>query len=344
MNKKLVLALTAALSAAMVFGEGETAGEAVQSAPKKEAPKVFITLPFCRRAGGVAEVRKPGENAWSPIEEGRFYPLGSSYRTGADGSLELGFGGECVVTLRADSSLGTRLQPLGGVSRTITLEAGTIEVKLPDNMPEGTFFVTAPGFTVKNPAGEAKFVYTDKGDGFEATVRCVTGTMQVDGRHFAVPRMRAADEFRIRCDRDNLETLLYGTSGDYIVLIDRGIVKKTEIDDEGMARESVMAGHLEWHLSPETRVQINRAVPAVGEKLAVAVLTFDPAGNLKNHFAFTEGSSEVNTGELIKADKDDAAAIAKKAAEATTEESAADDEEEKTESKDEESSDGDAQE
>lgn len=341
MNKKIVLALTAALSATVVFGDEETAAEAeLPKPPKKEVVKTFSTLPFCRRADGVVEVKKPASSEWTAIEEGRFYPLGCSYRTQANSSLELVFGPECVVSIPAGASFGTRLQPLGGESRTIMLYNGEVNVKLPENMPEKTFTVAAPGFTVENLAGESRFVYTDMGDGYDVTVRCVTGTMQMNGRHFRIPRMRAADEFRIRCDRDNLETLLYGKSGDYVVEIDRGIVTKSTVDDEGAVKEVVENGKLEWHLSPETRVQINRAVPAVGEKMSVAVLTFDPAGNLKNHYAFAEGRGEVNTGELIKSEHTDAAAIAKKAAESTTEEAAAEEEEEeKKDEKKEESTD-----
>ena len=330
MNKLVIMGLGAVISAAPVWAEDEEG--AAQEVPVaatevKSAPKVFTTLPLCRRVEGDAEVRLPGANSWQPIEEGRFYPLGSGYRTLENGELEIAFGPECTAKISSNSSFGTRGEKIGGASRTLLLEAGTITLKLPENMPENAFIVSAPSFVVTNPAGESKYDYTDLGDGFEAVVRCVTGTMAVEGRHFSIPKMRAANEFRLRSDRDNLETILYGTSGDYVIKLDRGVVTKSEVDENGAITESSVQDFLEWHLSPETKVQINRAVPSIGERMSVTMLTFDPAGTLKNNFAFSEGRSEVNTGELIASDKVDAAAIAKKAAEATTEEVAAEDEE-----------------
>lgn len=351
MNRSCVIFFSAALVAGAAFGDdeaeaensgAENAGaEAAEAAPavKKEAPKVFSTLPLCRRANGTVEFCRPGTETWEAVEEGRFYPLGSAFRTVGTGSMELAFGRECSVLISGDAAFGTRQQALGGVSRTIILRQGTIDVKLPENMPDGYFFVTAPGFTAMNLAGESKYVHADKGDGFETTVRCVTGTMKIEGRHFLFPKLAAANEFRLRCDRDNLETFLYGTSGDYVVELDRGLISRSEVDDQGALKEVVVDDKLQFHLSPQTRVQINRAVPSIGERMSVTVITFDPACNIRNHYAFAEGRSEVNTGELIRSEKNDAAAIAKKAAEATTEEAAADDDEASGEEKKDESSD-----
>jgi hypothetical protein len=52
--------------------------------------------------------------------------------------------------------------------------------------------------------------------------------------------------------------------------------------------------------------------------MAVTVMTFDAAGNLKNRCAFAENRFEVNSGELAPHDKNSQAELEKKAAEATS--------------------------
>ena len=316
----LLLAMSAA-SAALADDEAASGTEAVAPAEakaeetKESNPGNFSTLPACRFAEGQAEVKIPTGAEWAPVEEGKFYPLGSSFRTMGSGKLTVAFGIDSMATVSGDSSFGTRAQPLGEMSRTIVLERGTVELNLPRNMKEGLFFVTAPSFTARNPAGESKFTYEDLGDGDAVVVRCVTGTLALGGRHFDIPSMRAADEVKIRSTRDHLETILYGTSGDYIVKHDQGLITKTDIGDDGSMKSVSEKGVLDWHLSPATKVRINRAVPSIGERMSVAVMTFDAAGEMKNNFAFAEGRAEVNTGELVIAPKAEGD-IAKRAAEA----------------------------
>lgn len=232
---------------------GETAAaEGVAQVPKVAEPAAFASLPFCRESVGVVEVRRPGSEAWERIEDGRFYPLGSSYRTGVDGRLVLAFGQNSQVSIEANSSFTTRVQKIGEKVRAIVLGPGTLTLTLPDNMREGAFFVSAPGFTVKNPAGESRYVYEQTGDGDRATVRCVTGAMAVDGRHFSIPMMHAANEVVIRTSNDHLVTFLYGTSGDYVVKLDQGVRMREEFDDDGKVKRTQEDAVLDWRLSPAT--------------------------------------------------------------------------------------------
>ena len=298
-------------------GETAAAAEGSAVAPKVAESAVFTTLPFCRETRGVSEVLKPGSETWEPIEDGRFYPLGSSYRTGADGSLVIAFGQDSSAKIEANSAFSTRRQGLGEKSRAIVLGAGTLDLDLPDNMREGAFVVSAPGFTVKNPAGESRYVYEVTGDGDRATVRCVTGALAVDGRHFSIPVMHAANEIVIRTSQDHLVTFLYGTSGDYIVNLDQGIRTKEEFDDDGKVNKVEEPGVLQWHLSPATKVVITRSMPAIGERMSVHTMAFDASGERKSECAFCEGRAEVNSGELVAKEKVDSEELSKRAAEAT---------------------------
>ena len=321
--KRTLLTGAMALAAFAVVAEEETAA-AVGAETEEEVPvvqtnaasaRVFTALPLCRRIGGGASVRKAG-GEWEPAIEGKFYPLGTSFRAEKDGTLSVAFGTGAFVTIADGSEFGTRPQALGEKSRTLVLVRGTVTLKLPDNLPEGLFSVAAPDFTIRNPAGESAITYADKGDGDETVVLCRTGSLAVNGRHFDIPAMRAADEVKIRTSHDSLFTSLYGTSGNYVVRLDQGVCTREDITDEGERKAVVEKGFLDWHLSPRTKVIINRSVPAVGERMSVHTMTFDAAGVLQNERAFSEGRAEVNSGELVvKAVNGEE--LAKKAAELT---------------------------
>lgn len=305
MNLKFAFALSAAFAAAVSFAQDEDVetsapAPAAKTAQTKDDVKWFFTLPVCRNVQGEASVLKPGAKKWEAAEEGRFYALGSSFRAEKSGSITIAFGKGATVTVENGASFTTRSQALAVPSRTIVPTGGEVFVKLPGTMKSGLFFVTTPGFTIKNMAGDAKIVYTDKNDGTDATVRCVTGAMEVEGRHFAIPQMHAADEFRIRSSHDDLETVIYGKSGDYIINLDRGIIARTVVQDDGSLKDVFAPEKLEWHLSVGTRVQINRAIPAIGERMSVTMMTFNPAGEMRNNFAFAEGCGSINTGELVR--------------------------------------------
>lgn len=302
--------------------EGDSAGEEVpakKSDAKSSGKKHFTALPFCRRASGAAEVLAPGAEKWTAVEDGKFYPLGSAFRTKDNSSyMKIVFGPDdaSVEINGAASGFSTAPKAIGEESREITLQSGVITLKLPRNLPEGLFMVTAPGFTVKNPQGISRYAYKRTVDGDVAQVRCVTGNLAIEGRHFEFPQLKAANEVKIRSSQDQLFTGLYGKSGDCLVKLDQGDTLDKEFNSDGTVETKVVRKPLEWKLSPKTAARIYRAVPSIGERMAVTVMTFTASGALKNRCAFVEGRPEVNTGELgpaAEAMRDD---MAKKAAEA----------------------------
>ncbi|MBQ6137347.1 MAG: hypothetical protein IJI73_08260 [Kiritimatiellae bacterium] len=295
--------------------ETEVAGIKIADIPKKTPERLFHVLPYCRMLEGKGEVYRPGASEWAPIEEGKYYPLGTLYRTkGSDSRLRIMFGNEAEVDIEGEASFGTRALPLAEKRRVITLVGGTITVKLPRNLPEGMFVVSAPGFKVVNPAGDSRYTYSKTGDGDEARIRCVTGSLTVEGRHFKVLSMRAANEIRITTSQDMLFTGLYGSRGDVVTRLDQGRVLVKDFETgENKIEDKV----LDWKLSPLTAVRIHRAMPALGEKMAVTVMTFEASGELKNRCAFTEKTVEVNSGELGPTSKKDRENLEKQAAEAT---------------------------
>lgn len=294
--------------------EGEDA-VADAGASARPARNLFYLLPFCRQLEGVGEVAMPGSPRWATAEEGKYYPLGSRFRAvGAASRVRIKFGPECEVLVKGDSSIGTRAARTGDNTRAFDLSSGTVIVKLPNNMPAGAVTVNSPGFSAYNLAGRSRFKYTATGDGDEASIRCVTQAMSVKGRHFDITGMRAANEVRIRTSQDMLFTGIYGISGDVNVKLDQG---RIQVKDYATGEVSEQDKTLDWRLSPGTAVRIHRAVPAIGERMCAAVMTFDARGELKNRCAFVEGLVEANTGELGPTSKKDLAELEKRAAAAT---------------------------
>ena len=324
-TKTVVVALALAAIGWQSAAQDEAAPSSEGGAKSVQAASMFTTLPFCRIVEPPVEVKKPSGD-WEPAEEGRFYPLGSSYRTHKGGRLVLAFGTTSTATIEGESSFGTRRQDIGGASRMIELAYGSVALSLADNMPEGAFFVTAPGFVVRNPAGESRYTYERTPNGDRAVVRCVTGALGLSGRHFDIASMRAADEVVITSEHDYLVTILEGTSGDYVVRLDQGVRAGMEVDESGAMKEVVSNDVLDWHLSPKTKVVINRAVPAIGERMAVHTMAFDAAGEMQSDRIFCEGRAEINSGELVVG-TGSGDELAKRAAEAadTTEEAPAED-------------------
>ena len=279
----------------------------------KSEPKFFYTLPTVAKLEGTADVLKPGARDWEPATEGRYYPLGSVFRTvGTATRLTVALGRECKVVIVGEASFGTRGQGLAEKSRAILLKGGVIVVDLPRNLPEGLVFVEAPGFSVVNPAGKSAYRYVKTGDGDKATIRCVTGSLAIEGLHFRILSMRAANEVCIQTSQDALFTGIYGTRGDYICKLDQGLVKVTDVET---GESHINPKFLEWKISPQTAVRIQRAVPEIGKNMSVSVMTFDAAGNLKNRCAFAENRFEINSGEQAPSNKSGQAELVKKAAE-----------------------------
>ena len=320
MNRSIVLCAVLLSAATLVAQEEEDLDDVLAKLPAVQTNavpvKLFTTLPLCQRVEGTASVKRPGHD-WEPAEEGRFYPFGTSYRAGRNSRLAISFGPTSFATVKDGASFGTRPQGVDEKSRGIVLEEGLVDLRLPNNMPDGKFHVSAPGFTVKDMHGESKLTRVDKGDGDEVTVRCVTGRLFIEGRHFDILSMEAADEVKIRTSRDQLSTILFGTSGDYVVKLDQGLDIRSEITDQGELTNIIEAATFEWHLTTYRKIVINRAVPALGERLSVHTMAFDADGERKSERHFCEGRAEVNSGELVpkpKSSKDD---LAKRAAEVT---------------------------
>ena len=267
--------------------------------PPSEA-KPFTALFRCVRVNGVTQVLKPGASEWTKAEEGRFYPLGSAVRTvseaGAPVSAEFSFGPEATIKLEGAAEAATRAIQIGERARTLELKSGRVLVNLPRTLKEGLFSVSAPYFTCSNLAGESRFDYQPLGDGDEVVVRCVTGTMTLEGRHYRIPRMAAANQVRIRSTGDDLFSWLRGESGDSKVVLDQGVTTEKNFET---GEEKDVPKTYEFVLSPRCAIKVFRRRSPVGGNMLVSMMAIDASGEIKSRCAFAEGRSNVNSGELV---------------------------------------------
>ena len=328
------VAFQAALTAAFVVSSAVFAPVCAQDAepaadaaaddalPKpRQAEKPFLALVKCVRVQGAVHVLKPGASEWTVAEEERYYPLGSSFRTvqeaGASTMAEFEFGPESTVKLTGSAEVATRPVEIGDLTRTLVLKSGRVQVFLPRTLKEGLFFVAAPFFTCSNLAGQSQFDYQPIGNGDEVVVRCVTGTMTLEGRHYKFPRMAAANHVRIRTtDGDDLISWLRGESGDSKILLDQGLIAEKNFET-GESKD--VQKTYEFLLSPRCAVKIFRRRSRVGGNMIVSTMAFDATGEIKTRCAFAEGRSNVNSGELVITPVEAADAEKKKAKAASEE-------------------------
>lgn len=299
-------------SSAQQNGEAQATGQAEQkaeggeefaipAAPAAEA-RVFHTLVRCKEVyGGTVEALKPRTSGWVSVEEGRFYPLGSAFRAvstkeGGAPYAVFEFGKEATLVVTNDAEFATREVAPAEQTRTVELRGGRFSVKLPRTLRDGLFSVAAPHFICRNLAGESIFDYEKSGDGDMATVRVVTGSLALDGRHYRIARMGSANQIGIRTSADALATVLTGESGDYAVTLEQGVIRQKDFDT-GENKE--IAKTTDFQLSPQCAVKIFRLKSAVGGRMIVSMLTFTPSGEIKNRFTFAEGLFSVNTGEEV---------------------------------------------
>lgn len=281
----------------------KTEDSAVEAPAANAEKKAFNLLVKCLHVEGGAQVLKPRSSDWIAAEEGRFYPLGSSFRVPVDiakANAEFEFGEKASMVLSAGSEVLTVEKEIGEQTREIVLKNGRVNVKLPRTLKEGLFAVKAPFLACSNLAGESQYDYSATGDGDEVVVRCITGSLALDGRHYKIARMGAANQLRLRTTGDNLFTSLRGESGDIKVVLDQGMGTEKNFET-GEVKD--VPKSLEFMLSPQCAIKIWRRKTGSGDRMAVSTMTFDPTGEMKNRCAFAEGLSFVNSGELVVAPK-----------------------------------------
>ncbi len=267
----------------------------VKAAAAKPAAKHFHALVRLSLTSGEVLVKFPREKEFKQAVEGKFYPNGSSFRT-VGGVSEFEFGKESVLKVTGDAEFSTREDDLASASRAVMPVRGSFTVSLPRTLPTGLFSMVFPNFIAKDLAGESRYELTPSGDGDEVVVHVITGMLGLEGPHYKVARMSAADRVRIRTTGDALFTSLRGEAGDYKVSLDQGC---TTYKDPITGEVKKQDRRLDFSLTPQCAIKIFRKRAQVGGRMSVSVMTFDSAGEMRNRFTFAEGTASVNFGEEV---------------------------------------------
>ncbi len=280
----------------------EDGDQAVQQA--KTVDKFFYPLLRCKEFSGTVEVLRPREGKWLVAQAGRYYPLGSVVRVTGDGKTPpnavFEFGDKSTLTIDDNAEFSTKEIQIGDLVRTLVLRKGRVNLALPLQLKEGMFKVVTPNISCENLAGNSWFDYSSSADGDTMVVRCVTGTMAVNGQHYKFPRLVAANQVRIDTTSSGLFSSITGESGDSKAVLDQGILAERNYD----TGETVeVKKSLDFQLSPQCSIKILRAKSPVGGRTIVSMMTFNAQGMMKNRIAFAEGLSNVNSGELVVSTK-----------------------------------------
>lgn len=268
---------------------------AIENVASKSAPKYFHELVRFTDSDSDVSVRLPRQKEFKKAEVGRFYPNGSAFRL-SGGTAEFEFGKEALLKVSGDAEFSTADADFSARERTVIPVRGVFTVTLPRTMPTGLFSVAYPNFTAKDLAGESRHELVPSGDGDEAVVHVITGMLALEGPHYKIARMSAADRIRIRTTGDKLFSSLRGEAGDYKVVLDQGI---STYKDPLSGEMKTQVRSVEFGLTPQCAIKIFRKRSEVGGRMAVSVMTFDPAGEMRNRFTFAEGTSSVNFGEEV---------------------------------------------
>lgn len=269
----------------------------VKAATSKSAVRHFHALIKLAYARDNVSVKLPRQEGFKPAVEGKFYPNGSVFRvTAASEPAVFEFGPEAFVKVAGNAEFGTREVVVSDNTRAVTMINGSVFVSLPRTMPTGLFTVAYPNFTAKDLAGESVHELVPSGDGEEAIVHVITGVLAIDGAHYKVARMSAADRIRIRTTGEALFTSLRGEAGDYKVTLDQGLVTYRD-PVTGETKDQLHS--FDYSLTPQCAIKIFRKRSQVGGRMAVSVMTFDAAGEMRNRYTFAEGTASINFGEEV---------------------------------------------
>lgn len=294
-------------------GGSETPDLAVEASTKQPEPKYFHALPQCSYVDGTVEVLLPGQKEWRPIEFGRYYPFTSVFRSVTPSSkVKISFGKTVHVLMKGVGNFSSRKEEIGSKTRTVVLGEGKIKLLLPQNMRGGYLFVSAPGFEASELSGDLEFTRRLVGDGDDVFIKCISGSIDVVGRHYKLLKMQAQSAVRIRTSHDVLFSRIEGISGDTLAKIDQGLV---EVKNYETGTSKIEPKTLDWKVSPQTNIRIHRAKSTSSDNISVTAMTFDASGVMCNCTVFVENRYEINSGEIAPKAREKKAEEAKAAQE-----------------------------
>jgi len=276
-------------AAAYAQDEAEPAAEEAQEQEQvpvdenQQQPAASVPLVRVVNIRGGCEVNNPDVGQFAPALENKAYPLGSVFRTGANHTAFLIFSVRESVQLFANTEVLVTRPEGNPDGRTVRLISGKIRTDLRDNLPEGSFGVETPNASCKNLSGRGEYTLSSDANGETLLIATITGSARVEGPHYHIPALRAANIINIQTAADRSLSRLTTVSGDFAIILEKG-------DEEPV----------KFGMSPKAVVKIWRENAPVGGRAIISTLVVGPTGIARHRFAYAEGRANIATGELIE--------------------------------------------
>jgi len=250
--------------------------------PDKPKEKSFDILVRALVPRGIAEVNNPDVGSFAPVVSNKAYPLGSTFRTGADSTVVVNFSAVDGVQLMENTEVIVSADETNPDARVAKLVHGRVLTFMKDNMPEEMFSVSTPNALCKSLAGRAEIDLTVKDGNEELQVATITGTLVLSGLQFTIPALRAANTINVLTAVNRSLTRMMSEKGDFKVMLSNGTETPVAYD-----------------LSPEAVIKIWRENAPVGGRTIVSTLVVGPSGTARHRFVYAIGREVLSTGELV---------------------------------------------
>jgi len=259
-------------------------GQAPAAAQQEASSKVFMPLVRLVQVRGKCEVLNPDLGSYAAAVDNKVYPLGTRFRTGPESTATLVFSAQESAQLMSSTEVCVEAPDKQPDNRVLRLISGIVKTSLRENLPEGSFSVSTPNAVCKNVEGRGEYSLSTTAVTETLQIATITGAARVEGPHYHIPALRAANTVNIQTAADRSFSRLTSVSGDFVIVLNKG------------EEEPVSYG-----MSPKAVVKIWRENAPVGGRPVIATLVVSPTGIAKHRFAYAEGRSGVATGELVQA-------------------------------------------
>ncbi len=267
--------------------QAPAAGDTLAEAAAMQSETRFANLVRVVNLHGTCEVLNPDRGNFESAQHNKTYPLGSTFRTAAASSMFLVFSEEDSVELLEQSEVvvtGVCKDNRTCQSLTLQLVRGTVKTTLRENLKGSEFNVNTPNAELKSISGRGEYTISSEGENEIFQAATITGSAVVEGPHYTIPSLQAANTVNIMSAPNRSFSRLTSVSGDFTIELENG------------SGQPVNFG-----MSPQALVKIWRKQAPVGGRTVVSTLVVSPTGMARHRFAYVEGRAALQTGELVEA-------------------------------------------
>jgi len=241
---------------------------------------------------GICEVSNPDKSGFEQMKYGKAYPMGTTFRTGADGNCIMIFSTEDSAVMETDTEVvvtacmeNVQLQRVK--SLTVKLARGRFKTTLRDNLADGKFTINTPNAEITNMSGRGEYILTTEGGNDLFKGHSVTGKARIEGPNYTIPALQAANKVNILTTPDRTFTSLTSISGDFAIELPDG-----------------EAEPVTFSMSPKAIVKLWREIAPIGGRTIVSALIVSPKGIARHRFVYAQGRESLTTGELVQSDEE----------------------------------------